>query len=48
MKTRMTTIGVALITTMGFLTGCAETQMQETPKTLNQIVEQGKGPKWLT
>ena len=48
MKTRMTTIGVALITTMGFLAGCAETQIQETPKTLNQIVEQGKGPKWLT
>ncbi len=45
MNARMITVGLAMFVTIGMLAGCAETPP---PRTITEIVEQGKGPKWLT
>ncbi len=42
--------GYGLFVTVTLVLGCASEQVKsaDSPKTLNQIVEEGKGPKWLT
>ncbi len=45
MNVRMITLSVGLFVSIGLLVGCAETPP---PRTITEVVEQGKGPKWLT
>ncbi len=50
MNRRMIMAGLGLLVTTGLFAGCAGEQQvaRKMPITLNEIVERGEGPKWLT